>query len=114
MRKPKGEVASLGKVLGNRTTLYKELNPMLFIVVSGGTEECGVSVIDGAKGSLVYSAVLPGGGKVGCVVQASFVENWLVYVYWDGESNGVGEAKGHRIVSVELYEGKGADDKMRR
>lgn len=61
----------------------------------------------------MYSVVLPGEG--GCEdVKASFVENWLVYVFWDGESKGVGEAKGYKMVSVELYEGKGADDKTRR
>lgn len=100
-------------MLGNRTTLYKYLTPTLFAVISGGAEDCAISVLDGAKGSLVYSVVLPGGG--GCEdVKASFVENWLVYVFWDGESKGVGEAKGYRMVSVELYEGKGADDKTRR
>lgn len=124
IRKPRDPVASLGKVLGNRTTLYKYLNPTLFAVLSGGTNDCAVSVIDGAKGTLLYSVVLPsapsvGGAEYGAKgscddVKASFVENWLVYSYWDGESKGVGEAKGYRMVSVELYEGKGPDDKTRR
>ncbi|KAJ7663918.1 DUF1620-domain-containing protein [Mycena polygramma] len=107
-----GPVASLGKVLGNRTTLYKYLNPRMFAVITQGTETgCGVYVVDGAKGSVPYSAVVPGAGPV-CDVHATLVENWLVYHYYDGQGERDGETKGWRLVTVELYEG-GVDDKTR-
>jgi len=105
---PPGPVASLGKVLGNRTTLYKYLNPRAFAVLSAGPHSCGVYVLDGAKGNIIYRAEVPAAD--GCDVQAEFVENWLVYVYWDMRA----PAKGQRVVSVELYEGHGVDDKRRR
>lgn len=108
--RPKGLVASLGKVLGDRTTLYKYLNPHMFAVLTSSPNSCGVRVLDGAKGSTLYSAIV-GKAPGGCDVKATFVENWLVYVYWDGEFEGVGMTKGYRAVSVELYEGRGVDDK---
>ncbi|KAJ7147635.1 DUF1620-domain-containing protein [Mycena crocata] len=109
-----GPVASIGKVLGNRTTLYKYLNPRMFVVLTEATEVvgvgCGVYVIDGAKGSVLYSAVVPAANNQVCDVHATLVENWLVYHYYDGEGLAAGETKGWRIVTVELYEG-GLDEK---
>jgi hypothetical protein len=136
MVKPhKGQVASIGKVLTNRTTLYKYLNPRLFVLltepsapmnaqfsaITGTTKpgECGVYVVDAAKGTVIYRATVPGvtgpsgvGGV--CDVKASLAENWLVYHYYDDDFSGQGQTKGWRMVSVELYEGKGIDDKTMR
>ncbi|KAJ7803218.1 DUF1620-domain-containing protein [Mycena olivaceomarginata] len=110
-----GPVASLGKVLGNRTTLYKYLNPRMFVVLTKGTDavdapRCGVYVVDGAKGSVLYSAVVPGASTTDCDVHATLTENWLVYHYYDGDGTREGETKGWRLVTVELYEG-GLDEK---
>ena len=113
--RPSGPVASLGKVLGNRTTLYKYLNPHLFAVTTVSPTTCGVYVIDAAKGNIVYHASIPASqGKGRCDLHATFVENWLVYVYWDEEYQWVEQTKGHRLVTVELYEGSMPDDKTRR
>ncbi|KAJ7609090.1 DUF1620-domain-containing protein [Roridomyces roridus] len=115
--RPPAPIASLGKVLGNRTTLYKYLNPRMFVVLSEGSGEasigCGVYVVDGAKGSILYSALVPAAGLgSACDVQATLTENWLVYHYYDGEGVGPGETKGWRVVTVELYEGE-LDEKTR-
>ena len=113
-------VASLGKVLGNRTTLYKYLNPNVVGVLTGPPSTapvdekatCGVYLVDGAKGTVLYQAVVPSvDGR--CDVKAVLVENWLVYHYY-GTDVGVNQAKGYRVVSVELYEGKDIDDKRKR
>ncbi|CDO75706.1 hypothetical protein BN946_scf184493.g4 [Trametes cinnabarina] len=117
--RPADPVASLGKVLGNRTTLYKYLNPNLIGVVTGPSATlpppkdagCGVYLVDGAKGTVIYHAVLPSVDGV-CDIKATLVENWLVYHYYDNEA-GPGQVKSHRIVSVELYEGHGVDQKTR-
>ncbi|CAK5273724.1 unnamed protein product [Mycena citricolor] len=105
-----GPVASLGKVLGNRTTLYKYLNPRMFVVLTqdNAADEaagCGLRVVDGAKGSVVYEAVLPRGEGGLCDVRATLVENWLVYHYYDAQVVAQGDTKGWRVVTVELYEG---------
>ena len=117
--------ASFGKVLGNRTTLYKYLNPRMVVLLSSphtltvgqGKGTCGVYVLDSAKGTVIYGAALPTVDGV-CDVKVSLVENWLVYHYYDGEvgkvPGGDGETKGWRVVTVELYEGNGADQKTRR
>jgi hypothetical protein len=129
MIKPhRGQVASIGKVLVNRTTLYKYLNPRLFVLVTesdavsseptgtvaGKTKqgECGVYVVDATKGTVIYRVAVPAAG--GCDVKVSLAENWLVYHYYDDDFSGQGQTKGWRMVSVELYEGKGIDDKTMR
>lgn len=114
---PRAPAASLGKVLGNRTTLYKYLNPRLAAVVSGSAHPraCAVRLIDGASGAVVYHAQVPAQeGLEPCDVKAALAENWLVYHYWDGRAEGPDGAKGYRMVSVELYEGQGVDEKTKR
>lgn len=128
----KGPVASIGKVLGNRTTLYKYLNPRLFVLLTAphsagpptsGSQDasekappksCGIYVVDSVKGTVVYRATLPAVEGISCDVKATFAENWLVYHYYDDEFSGHGTTKGWRVVSVELYEGKGIDEKTMR
>lgn len=113
--RPSGPVASLGKVLGNRTTFYKYLNPHLFAVTTVSPTTCGVYVLDATKGNIVYhTSITASQGKGSCDLHATFVENWLVYVYWDEEYQWVGQAKGPRLVTVELYEGSMPDDKTKR
>ncbi|THU88882.1 DUF1620-domain-containing protein, partial [Dendrothele bispora CBS 962.96] len=124
-----GPVASIGKVLGNRTTLYKYLNQRMFILLtephsrssvvassassSNHKTVCGLYLVDSLKGSIVYKTKLPVSSTGSCDVKAVLTENWLVYHYYDDEYRGTGQAKGYRIVSVELYEGKQPDDKIR-
>ncbi|KZT68592.1 DUF1620-domain-containing protein [Daedalea quercina L-15889] len=109
-------VASLGKVLGNRTTLYKYLNPNLAAVVTGAsqaaTPKCSLYLVDGAKGTILYHVALPTWEGT-CDVKVSLTENWLVYQYFDGDASSVQSTKSHRVVSVELYEGSGIDKKTR-
>lgn len=115
VRTPKGPIASLGKVLGNRTTLYKYLNPHLFAVTTvpkSPAGSCSVYLVDGVKGSVVYHVAVPSKGP--CSIKAVLTENWLVYSYYDNEHVGVGQSKGHQVVSVEIYEGRVVDEKTRR
>ncbi|KAG1717496.1 hypothetical protein EDB19DRAFT_1814298 [Suillus lakei] len=102
----RGPVASIGKVLGNRMTLYKYLNPHLTLVLTSSppSSMCGIYVLDVVKGSVIYHASVPAAGGV-CDVQATLTENWLVYHYFDDEFSGTGQSKGYRVISVEFYEG---------
>lgn len=110
-------VASLGKVLGDRTTLYKYLNPRLFTVLTGSSTRstCGLYVVDSMKGTVLYHAEVKANMR-GCDIKTTLIENWLVYHCYEDEVAGgtVGGAKGYRMVSVEFYEGQKADDKTRR
>lgn len=113
----RGPVASVGKVLGNRSTLYKYLNPHLLALTTSSLTShpptCAIYLVDAAKGSIVYHATLPTSAGV-CDVKATITENWLVYSYFDEDFAGVGSSKGYRVVSVEFYEGVKADDKLKR
>jgi hypothetical protein len=117
IRPTRGPIASLGKVLGDRTTLYKYLNPHLFAVTTVSKPSpnavCSVYLVDGSKGSVIYHASVTS-TKGLCSIEAVLTENWLVYGYYDEDFAGNHQTKGHRIVSVEVYEGKGINDKTRR
>ncbi|KDR78137.1 hypothetical protein GALMADRAFT_94668 [Galerina marginata CBS 339.88] len=110
----RGPVASIGRVLGNRTTLYKYLNPRLFTVLTAAPTRatCGIYVVDSVKGTVLYHAEVKATLK-GCQVKTTFVENWLVYHYYEGEVAGgtVGGTTGYRLVSIEFYEGQKVDEK---
>ena len=117
IRPMQGPIASLGKVLGDRATLYKYLNPHLFAVTTiskpSANAVCSVYLVDGSKGSVVYHASVTS-TKGPCSIEATLTENWLVYGYYDEDFAGNHQTKGYRIVSVEMYEGKGINDKTRR
>ena len=117
VRPTRGPIASLGKVLGDRATLYKYLNPHLFAVTTVSKPSpnavCSVYLVDGSKGSIVYHASITS-TKGTCRIEAELAENWLVYGYYDEDIAGSHQTKGYRIVSVEVYEGKGIDEKTRR
>lgn len=117
IRPTRGPVASLGKVLGDRSTLYKYLNPNLFAVTTVSRPSpnpvCSVYLVDGSKGSIIYHASVTS-TKGTCRIEAELAENWLVYGYYDEDVAGSHQTKGHRIVSVEVYEGKGINEKIRR
>lgn len=109
---PRTSVASLGKVMGDRTTLYKYLNSHVVGVVTKSTNADsthGIYLIDGVTGAIIYHTAVE--SKQGSKVLATMSENWLVYTYVgvNGE-----EGWGQKVVSVEIYEGKGKDDKTKR
>ncbi|CAE6483430.1 unnamed protein product [Rhizoctonia solani] len=96
-------IASYGKVLGDRTTLYKYLNPNVAAVLA---PDCAVRVVDLVSGAIVFDS---GALAAPCAPpKVAFTENWLVYAH---EVAGNATDKGTRVVSVELYEGERNDDK---
>ena len=117
VRPTRGPIPSLGKVLGDRTTLYKYLNPNLFAMTTVSKPSpnavCSVYLVDGSKGSIVYHASVTS-TKGTCSIKAELTENWLVYGYYDEDIAGSHQTKGYRIVSVEVYEGKGINEKTCR
>ncbi|GMK57789.1 hypothetical protein CspeluHIS016_0406230 [Cutaneotrichosporon spelunceum] len=94
-------VASFGRVLGDKTVLYKYMNPHLLIVtsVSPLTAMGHVYVVDSATGASIHEVDIP--HVVGTHVHAAMVENWLVYAWLEAPTSGAG---GWRLASVELYE----------
>ncbi|KAG9119129.1 hypothetical protein FRC07_006008 [Ceratobasidium sp. 392] len=106
VHRPVSPIASYGKVLGDRTTLYKYLSPHAAVVLA---PDCAVRVVDLVSGTIIFdSGALSAQGSTCEIPKAAFAENWLVYAY---ESGGNSTDKGTQVVSVELYEGSGKDDK---
>ncbi|KZO97517.1 DUF1620-domain-containing protein [Calocera viscosa TUFC12733] len=117
IRPHRGPVASLGRVLGNKQTLYKYLNPHLVVALteylspSDGQDWCGIHVVDEVSGAVVYEASVrkPVGRE--CGLSAVLADNWLVWHFWNDGDSGAAVAggmrtKGWRVVVVELYEGE--------
>ncbi|KAF9516661.1 hypothetical protein BS47DRAFT_1340546 [Hydnum rufescens UP504] len=105
VKPPRDPAASFGKALADRSTLYKYLNPHVICVVTKNTDRSHGSVylIDSVTGATLYQATVSSSRGL----QATLIENWLVYTYFSDETN----AKGQRIVSVELYEGSTRNEK---
>ncbi|KAG9004471.1 hypothetical protein FRB94_002342 [Tulasnella sp. JGI-2019a] len=106
-------LASYGKVLGDRSTLYKYINQHLMAVTTFASPEgtCGVYLVDAVKGAVIYSAQVTGATR-DCGLRATLVDNWLVYYHHEDVVKGAEGAKGHRLVTVELYEGDGPDQDL--
>lgn len=96
------QTASFGRALGDKSVLYKYMNPHLIVVtsVSPLTARGHVYVVDSTTGTTIHEIEIS--NVVGENVQAAMVENWLVYAWQEGQNGeGVG---GWRMGSVELFE----------
>ena len=108
-------VASYGKVLADRSTLYKYLNPHIVGIVTTskteGTES--VSLIDSISGSILYHAVVLATPRS---LRAVLTENWLVYTYslHSDVQEETSDRRGEQVVTIEFYEGKGINEKISR
>jgi ER membrane protein complex subunit 1 len=102
--------------MGDRSTLYKYLNPnVVGVITSTMDTELASSTIylmDTVTGAVLFRAPIQNSSGV---IHACLTENWLVYHYFEDVRDASPEsAKGYRIVTVELYEGNGKDDKTSR
>ncbi|XP_062889253.1 ER membrane protein complex subunit 1 [Mobula hypostoma] len=95
-------VHSQGRVMGDRSVLYKYLNPNLLAVVSESTDThherafiC-VYLIDGVTGRIIHESVQR---KARGPVNVVHSENWVVYKYWNTKS------RRNEMTVLELYEG---------
>lgn len=89
---------SQGKVLGDRSVLYKYSNPNLIAVASTNDKklELHISLVDGVSGSLVYSGKH---SRAQTPINLVLCENWLTYSYWNER------ARRTELTVVELFEG---------
>uniref|UniRef100_A0A670Z5R5 ER membrane protein complex subunit 1 n=1 Tax=Pseudonaja textilis TaxID=8673 RepID=A0A670Z5R5_PSETE len=95
-------VHSQGRVMGDRSVLYKSLNPNLLAVVTESTDThpersfIGIYLIDGVTGRIIHSSVQK---KAEGPVHIVHSENWVVYLYWNAK------ARRNEFTVLELYEG---------
>lgn len=90
---------SPGRVLGDRSVLYKYSNPNLVAILSSNKNEMSLrlNLVDSVSGELIYtgkySRALPPFHLVHC-------ENWIVVTYWNEK------ARRTEIGIIELFEGE--------
>ncbi|KAF4801416.1 ER membrane protein complex subunit 1 isoform X1 [Turdus rufiventris] len=105
-------VHSQGRVMGDRSVLYKvllqlwvgflSLNPNLLAVVTESTDThhertfIGIYLMDGVTGRIIHSSVQK---KAKGPVHMVHSENWVVYQYWNTK------ARRNEFTVLELYEG---------
>ncbi|CAG8630833.1 14657_t:CDS:10 [Funneliformis caledonium] len=105
------KVASLGRVLGDRSVLYKYLNPHLIAVATLSTStnptSLNVYLIDTVKGSILHHAIHENVGS-SQPVRIAQIENLVVYHFWSENFN----EKGYVVVVYELYESETPDQRF--
>ncbi|KAK7866597.1 hypothetical protein R5R35_010431 [Gryllus longicercus] len=101
-KSPVERVHSQGRVLGDRSVLYKYINPNLVAVVTQGFDPVhknflNLYLVDVVSGSVVFSISHKKAREPVHIVHS---ENWVLYSYFSDKSRRT------EIVTLELYEGK--------
>lgn len=101
-KSPIEKVHSQGRVLGDRSVLYKYINPNLVAVLTQGFDPVhkqfmNIYLVDVVSGSVVFSITHKRAREPVHLVHS---ENWLLYSYFSDKSRRT------EIVTLELYEGK--------
>ncbi|KAI9828208.1 MAG: hypothetical protein M1819_004599 [Sarea resinae] len=104
-------VASIGKVLGDRSVMYKYLNPNLVLVTatSKSTSTATFYILDSVSGDILYSTIHQGVDTSRPIVSA-MSENWFTYSLW-GDISSATASKGYQLVFAELYESSLPNDR---
>uniref|UniRef100_A0A8D8KS46 ER membrane protein complex subunit 1 n=1 Tax=Culex pipiens TaxID=7175 RepID=A0A8D8KS46_CULPI len=101
-KNPIEHVHSQGRVLADRSVLYKYINPNLIAVATHGPDNIhkyilNVHLLDVVSGSIVFSMSHK---RVRPPLHMVHSENWLVYTYYNDK------VRRTELASLELYEGK--------
>ncbi|KAL3418839.1 duf1620 domain containing protein [Phlyctema vagabunda] len=102
-------VASIGRVLGDRTVLYKYLNPNNILVTAASETAAAVSfyLLDSVSGDILYSTTHTG-VDTSKSITSTLTENWFAYsLFSDAVPDTVEKlplSKGYQLVISELYE----------
>ncbi|AMD19493.1 HCL658Cp [Eremothecium sinecaudum] len=94
-------IMNIGKVLGNRSVMYKYLNPNLasYIVANKKANYMTVNIIDTVTGELIHSVYHDEGIVLDEPINLVFGEHWVIYSYFSNVP--IAE---QRISVIELYE----------
>ena len=97
-------VASIGKVLGDRSVLYKYLNSNLVLVTAVDTKghTAGFYLLDAVSGKVLHEAIQVG-VDAKKPISSTISENWFAYSFY-GDTTDESSAKGYQLVISELYE----------
>ncbi|KAK6335866.1 hypothetical protein TWF730_003241 [Orbilia blumenaviensis] len=92
-------IASIGKVLGDRSVMYKYVNPHLALLVAAApsTSSIYLYLLDTVSGTVLHTSIQNDADTTRPIV-ATIAENWYVYSYY---SNSV--ARGTQLVVTDFY-----------
>jgi hypothetical protein len=99
-------VASVGRVLGDRSVMYKYINPHLLAIstVNPTLSTATIYLLDSVSGNVLHSSMYPG-VDTSYPITATISGNWIVYTYFgDDDLLSASAAKGYHLVVAELYE----------
>lgn len=99
-------VASIGKVLGDRSVLYKYLNPNLALITAVADSTVTFYLLDGVSGQVLYTASQTG-VETTQPISSVISENWFAYSF----GAEISDSKGYQLVISELYESPIANDR---
>lgn len=102
-------VASIGKVLGNRSVLYKYLNPNAALLTAVTDSTAVFYLIDGVSGRILHTTTHQN-VDTSQTITATLSENWFAYSLWS-DVNESSDAKGYQLVISELYESSIPNDR---
>lgn len=108
-------IASIGRVLGDRSVKYKYLNPNTLVVaaVDEATSTLAVYLLDSVSGQILTSSSFEGvdsSSDVTCAV----AENWFVCSFFGDYSlreSAAQTLKGYQLVVTDLYESEFSNDR---
>ncbi|KAL4821109.1 hypothetical protein BDW67DRAFT_152078 [Aspergillus spinulosporus] len=101
-RPPHDPVASIGKVLGNRSVLYKYLTPNAALITAVGEDSATFYLLDGVTGRILHTSTHKGVDTAQPIASA-MSENWFAYSFY-AEGTDPSEPKGYQLVISEMYE----------
>ncbi|RFU32415.1 hypothetical protein B7463_g3947, partial [Scytalidium lignicola] len=104
-------VASIGRVLGDRTVLYKYLNPNIILVNTVNDQKNSASfyLIDTISGDILYH-VTHDKVDVTQPIVSLLTENWFTYSLWSNIDSGAA-SKGYQLVISEMFESETPNDR---
>ncbi|PYI06144.1 DUF1620-domain-containing protein [Aspergillus sclerotiicarbonarius CBS 121057] len=95
-------VASIGKVLGNRSVLYKYLSPNLALITAVGESSATFYLLDAISGKILHTSTHQGVDPTQ-PISSVISENWFAYSFW-ADAVDPSSSKGYQLVVSELYE----------
>ncbi|KAF2360185.1 Pyrrolo-quinoline quinone repeat [Trinorchestia longiramus] len=101
LKRPGDKVHSAGRVMADRSVLYKYTNPNLAVVVSRGFDHINKNTLSVYLVDLVSGAVVDwvSHSRVSGPIHVIHSENWVVYTYHNDKY------RRHELHSLELFEG---------
>lgn len=113
-------VASIGKALGDRSVLYKYLNPNVLLITALGREASTATfyILDSASGAVIHS-ITHAGVDITLPIASIVSENWFAYSLFSETSSlsqdvsaiDQQKLKGYQLVISELYESPYPNDR---